>query len=170
MESESKPQFIWPLAPTKPRARTPITAKPPLAPLPRVPRASVPPPMVAEPVRVEPPKPVVRVEPVYVAPPPPVVVAPAKPAEVAPAWIEPVRVEPPPIVVEAEPEPALEDSFFVPESGPMTLEDDMPVDHGGLDTMSTFGAGVLNQKRGANKFFIFVALLAVAAIVALIVR
>ena len=123
MESESKPSapsFTWPLAPSKPRARTPITAKPPLAPLPRVPRASVPPPMVAEPIVAKPP--------------------------VTPAWIEPVRVEPPP-----EPEPA-------------TLEDEP------IGSMSTFGAGVLQARRGPNKFFIVAVLLAVAAIAALILR
>lgn len=141
MESTSKPSFTWPLASSKPRARTPITAKPVaqplLAPLPRVPRASVPPPMVAEPV----------------APPP---------VEVAPPWMESVRVEPPPIVIEPEPEPV----FYEPE--PETDRDPEPFPE--LAAMSTFGAGVLGARRGTNKFFVVAVLLAVIAVVALVLR
>ncbi|HEY6035964.1 MAG TPA: hypothetical protein VIV58_16930 [Kofleriaceae bacterium] len=151
MESASKPpapSFTWPLAPSKPRARTPITAKPvgqaPLAPLPRVPRASVPPPMAVEPVRAAP-----------------------APVEVVPAWIEPVRVEPPPIQVEpapvyVAPAPAL------PEIEPETDRDPEPFTE--LAAMSTFGAGVLNARRGPNKFFLFALLLAAIAVGVLLLR
>jgi len=141
MESTSKPSFTWPLASSKPRARTPITAKPigqpPHAPLPRVPRASVPPPMVAEPV------------------------APLR-VEVARPWMEPVRVEPPPILVESEPEPV----FY--EAEPETDRDPEPFPE--LAAMSTFGAGVLGARRGTNKFFVVAVLLAVIAVVALVLR
>jgi hypothetical protein len=105
---------------------------------------------------------------VRVAPQPvPVQVAPV-PVQVAaaPAWIEPVRVEPAPVApmrvepVYLEPEPELE---------PATLEDDEPlVGLAALDSMSSFGAGILQARRGPNKFFIFAALLAALAIGALI--
>jgi hypothetical protein len=135
-------------------------------------------PMPAKPMRVEP-APARVAPPVQVAPQPaPVRVAP-QPAPVpmpvpvqaapvpargaaAPAWIEPVLVEPAPVApMRVEP------VFLEPE--PATLEDDEPLaDLAALDSMSSFGAGILQARRGPNKFFIFAALLAALAIGALI--
>ena len=103
-------------------------------------------PVEPEPVRVEPA--LVRVEPVRVEP---VRVEPVRvepePVQAAPAWVEPVRI----VALEPEPEPETE-SIAEP-----------------LDSMSTFGAGILQARRGPNKLFLFAVLLAVVAIGALVV-
>jgi hypothetical protein len=139
-----------------------------------------------EPVRVEPvQRAPVRVEPVL---PEPVRVDPVQPEPVsvepvqrAPIRVEPVRVEP--ARVEAvRVEAAARD--FVPEA-PIAFGASMlqartrrskaaavyvpPVADDSIGS-STFGAGVLQARRGTNKLFVIAMLLAVLAVVALILR
>jgi hypothetical protein len=86
------------------------------------------------------------------------------PVQAVPAPV-PVRVEPAPIFVEPM---RVEPVYLEPE--PATLEDDPVADFAPLDSMSSFGAGILQARRGPNKFFLFAALLAIAAVAALLLR
>jgi hypothetical protein len=163
----------------------PITAKPAapatMAPLPRVPRATAPPPAAAaaaapEPVVVHVPA---RVEPApapVVVAPAPLVVAPVAPVVVAPvvvAPVEPVR-EPEPVraaLIAPTPAPAAFGSSMLQSHTrkPKKSADLPAVDLPALGPVPTFGAGMLQARKGNGKLIVIAIVLAIASIGGLVV-